>query len=112
MIDLDSNTLATVVEAAKRNASNDPRWVRAIEKAAIEIEQNPYIAMVDGDLIIASETSGGVYQVNGHCDCMAGMHGKPCKHRALKRILQRYNEAEARKAAAAKAKQEMSELFG
>jgi hypothetical protein len=30
---------------------------------------------------------GRVYEVNGHCQCEAGQHGRPCAHRAAKRLL-------------------------
>lgn len=93
MLNLDTNLLADVTRAALTHAANEPRWVRAIENAVIEIEDNPYIAMVDADLIIASSTSGEVYRVTRYCNCMAGMNRKPCKHRAIKRLLQLYDQA-------------------
>ena len=91
MMTFDDSILAEVVATAKASASAYPRWIKAIDKAAVELATNPYIAMVDGDLIIASE-SGAVYHVNGVCDCQAGSFGQPCYHRAAKRLLKRYNE--------------------
>ncbi len=111
MLTLNSDILATVVETAKYNAASQPRWVSAIERAAIELANNPYIEALDSHTLLIGSASGKAYTSNGVCQCEAFQHGKPCYHRAMSRLYERYNEATARKAASDKAKHEMAELF-
>lgn len=42
-----------------------------------------------------------IYTSNGTCDCEAYLHGKPCYHRSMARILTRYFEREDADASAA-----------
>jgi len=69
-------------------------------KAADALLSNPYVEVMDnGDVLIVSESSGQIYQVNGRCE---GEVGKPrkgyqfnhgiCYHRALKRPVTRCAE--------------------
>jgi hypothetical protein len=91
-----------VVASAKAKAAGHPAWVRAIDKAADVLLNNPYVEILDnGDVLMVSETSSQLYTVNGKC---AGENGQPCKgyqfnkgvcyHRALKQLAVRYREAE------------------
>lgn len=90
-----------VVNAAKAKAAGQAAWVRAIERAAEQIHDNPYIAE-DGDaLLIQSATSNEIYRANGVCQCKAYKRDMPCWHRAAAQLVKRYREAE--KAEAAKA---------
>ncbi len=114
MLSLDTNTLAAVVTSAKQSAADSPRWLTAIERAARELESNPYIEVVDDHTLLIGSASGGVYTSNGTCQCTAFQYGQPCFHRAAARIYQRYTEAQARTAKRAAYEQacaDMDELF-
>lgn len=76
--------------------SNGKRWINAIAKAVVEIENNPFMTwQADShSLLILSETSGEIYQANGTCQCKAFNQGQPCRHRAAARLIQRYLETE------------------
>ncbi len=113
MLTLDPTTLAQVVNSAKLAAAQDQRWLNAIDRAATELIENPYIeALDDHTLLIAG--SSGVYTSNGSCQCMAFQNGQPCYHRAMSRLYQRYTETQARQArrpAYEQALAEINELF-
>ena len=94
MLNININTLNQIVATAKANAASEPRWVNAIERAARELVENPYIERQDDHLLIASP-SGSIYAANGVCQCPAYAHGRPCWHRAASRLIQRYDEAHA-----------------
>lgn len=69
------------------------RWIKAIGKAAVEFENNPFLTWVaeKNHLVIWSK-SNEVYEANGTCQCPAFLGGNPCYHRALARLIQRYFE--------------------
>lgn len=75
-------------------APNGQRWINAIAKAVVEIENNPFMTYSHDShsLLIMSATSGNVYNANGTCQCKAFEQGYPCKHRAAARLIQRYIE--------------------
>ncbi|MCI0338816.1 MAG: hypothetical protein L0226_14670 [Acidobacteria bacterium] len=94
--------LERTVAEAKAKAANHPAWVRAIERAAQVLRENPYIELLEnGDVLFLSATSNTLYQINGKC---AAENGQPCKgytynngvcyHRAIKQLIVRYLEAE------------------
>jgi len=111
MLNLNTNLLATVIAQAKRSASDSPRWVKAIERAAVELESNPWIEALDDHTLLIGSTSGNTYVGNSTCQCEAYRHGIPCYHRAAARLYQRYMEAEAKQAARQNALAEINELF-
>jgi hypothetical protein len=97
---LNQVQFAQMVEAAKISAADSPSWIRAISKAAEVLLGAPYVEIMDnGDVLMISESSGQINQVNGRCE---GEDGKPCQvyqfyhgicyHRALKRLAARYAE--------------------
>ena len=97
---INKETLAQVAAEAiskiNPNQPNGKRWINAIAKAVVEIENNPYMTY-DHDshsLLILSETSGQIYTANGTCQCRAFEQGYPCRHRAMARLIQRYIERE------------------
>jgi hypothetical protein len=113
MLDINVTTLAAVVNSAKLSAASDQRWLNAIERAAQELTDNPYIARQDNHLLIGSP-SGEIYEANGQCQCTAYLVGIPCWHRAAARLVRRHDEAQQRQAqrpAYDRAVAEMSELF-
>jgi hypothetical protein len=81
-----------VVEAAKAKTS-DPKWLRAIEKAAKGI--------LDGSIIVTVLAHGalvtgpnGSHHANGACDCAAAKKSHAqCYHRAAARLMHNYETA-------------------
>jgi hypothetical protein len=93
---LDLDSLVQVVDRA-RSATQDPRWLQALE-TAYDFLLNPHVDTIsiadDGTALIPSATSDTTYAANGVCQCSAYAYGKaPCWHRAAARILYRYTEA-------------------
>src|SRR5262245_42660852 len=79
------------VNAAKAAAANNPAWVRAIDRADLEIRKSRYWAFDGQSLTIQSTTSKKFYRVGpGAHTCEA--KGGVCKHRACLRLMQRYTE--------------------
>jgi hypothetical protein len=79
-------------------------WRRALDRGydlllasdAIRVEVGPMGGIVLAHIPSQSDAST-VYQVNGHCQCEAGQHGRPCAHRAAKRLLSIASEQAAAK---------------
>lgn len=79
-----------VVAGAKAKSVNDPKWTRAIEKAAKAILSGEMIVttLAHGALIT---TANGTYSANGHCNCEAARKGRSaCYHRAAARLMDLY----------------------
>lgn len=93
MVDINGDKLQSVVDNARVAATNSPRWLRAIDRAAEELTSNPYIAVTEKGLLILSSTSSNIYTSNGACECRAYEFGNPCWHRAAARLVQRYYES-------------------
>lgn len=93
MITTDDTIFSQVVKTALAKVAGNERWTNAITRAALEIRNNPYIERGDHCLIIASPTSGKVYEANGVCQCTAFLSGNPCWHRAARGLVTRYDEA-------------------
>lgn len=110
-LNLNAAILATVITRAKASAADSPRWVAAIERAARELTDNPFIEALDDHTLLLASASGECYTANGVCGCSAFNFKQPCWHRAAARLYQRYVEAEKRKAAAAHALAQINELF-
>jgi hypothetical protein len=77
-------------------------WRRALEKAYDLLLQSDAITVIYGPMgsidlayIPSQSEPGTTYLVNGHCTCQAGQNGKPCTHRAAKRLLNIANEQAA-----------------
>lgn len=91
-----AETLVSIQKQFENNQiseDNYNRWINAVGKATVEFENNPFLAW-DSDckhLTIWSK-SNEIYQANGTCQCSAFLIGKPCYHRALARLIQRYFE--------------------
>lgn len=101
MLNLDAKQLAAVTRAALTHAASDHRWVRAIERGAVELETNPWIeVMEDGHTLLIASPSGNVYAASDTCSCTAYTFHQPCWHRGAARLYMRY-----------KAIREMDELF-
>jgi len=90
---LNTNIWQQTIEAAKAASATSPAWLRAIERAVIEIERAPYWSFADGVLVITSTTSKKTYRIDEAHTCPACENGhQACKHRASRRLIQRYTE--------------------
>jgi hypothetical protein len=81
-----------VINEAKAK-TNDPKWLRAIEKAAAAILSGEMIVttLAHGALVT---TANGTYAANGHCNCEAARRGHTqCYHRAAARLIDLYETA-------------------
>ena len=95
---IQTTTFEQVVQAAFDSTDNR-RWQNAIVRAKQIVESNPFVTLQsDGKLIVLSD-SNEIYEVTeGSCvttegkACKAFAQGQPCKHRALRRLMLRYNE--------------------
>jgi hypothetical protein len=86
-----------IVEAAKAKAANDPKWLRAIERAAREILSGEMVVSLFADNTALVTTPNGQYRVNGVCFCKAAQNGHTqCAHRAGKRLMATYEETAAK----------------
>jgi hypothetical protein len=76
------------------NQRDAKRWINAIAKAVVEIENNPFMTFEPEthSLLMLSERSGEIYTANGTCQCAAFGNGQPCYHRAAARLIQIYVE--------------------
>ena len=79
------------------DAQTKQRWIRAIAKAVVEIEENGvFMTWQENDksLLIWSQKSNNIYTANGVCQCRAFEQGSPCFHRAAARLVRLYMEME------------------
>jgi hypothetical protein len=86
------------VELTVADAQTKKRWINAIAKATVEIEQNgDFMNWMEADksLLIWSQKSNNIYAANGVCQCRAFEQGSPCFHRAAARLVRIYKEMEA-----------------
>jgi hypothetical protein len=96
-ITTDYNPSLDALESAYKHASRQDMpqaWRNALDKAYNLLLQSGGITVIyaaDGSIALAyipsQSESGTTHLVNGHCTCQAGQHGKPCAHRAAKRLL-------------------------
>jgi len=90
---LNSKIWSDTISAAKAAASTSPAWLRAIERAVIEIEKAKYWSFDGQTLTIQSTTSKKLYRVDENHTCEAVANGHTaCRHRAARRLMQRYTE--------------------
>jgi hypothetical protein len=85
------------VEQTVTDAQTKKRWINAIAKATVEIEENGvFMTWMEADksLLIWSQKSNSIYAANGVCQCRAFEQGSPCFHRAAARLVRLYMEAE------------------
>ena len=85
------------VELTVTDAQTKRRWINAIAKAVVEIEENGvFMTWMEADksLLIWSQKSNNIYAANGVCQCRAFEQGSPCFHRAAARLVRLYMETE------------------
>jgi hypothetical protein len=87
--DLLAEIAAESIAKISPDAKNAKRWINAITKAVVELENNPYCSfnVESNSLLICSSKSGTTYEANGTCQCEALKQGQPCFHRAAARIV-------------------------
>lgn len=99
MLNLNSSTLAAVVEQATHDAAHHPRWLTAIARALVELESNPWIERnPSGPGLLIGSPSGACYSANGTCSCPAFAFGRACWHRAAARLVRLHDAREAARA--------------
>ncbi len=78
---------ARAVAQARQECARDARWLRAVNRAAVNLETCPW--QFDGEtLVITSATSDRRYTVTAEgCACKAFWDCQPCSHRAARRLL-------------------------
>ena len=91
MLNLTSTTLAAVVNQARQDAADHPRWLNAITRAAKELSENPYMEL-QGDHLLVGSPSGTTYAANSVSQCEAFRHHRPCWHRSATQLMRRYAE--------------------
>ena len=85
------------VELTVAGVQTKRRWICAISKAVVEIEENGVFMTwqeADKSLLIWSQKSNNIYTANGVCQCRAFEQGSPCFHRAAARLVRLYMETE------------------
>ncbi len=85
------------VELTVKDATTKKRWINAISKAVVEIEQNSvFMTWLEEShaLLIWSQRSNNIYTANGTCQCRAFAQKTPCFHRTAARLVRLYLEAE------------------
>ncbi len=83
------------VELTVTDARTKSRWINAISKAAVEIEENGVFMTWQEDdqsLLIWSQKTNNIYTANGVCQCRAFEQGSACFHRAAARLVRLYME--------------------
>jgi len=87
----DQSRLNEVAKAAK-SKTNDKRWLAAIDNAVAGLVSGWWIVTELHNSVAVTTETGKTYFANGVCQCEAFRRNQPCKHRALARLIERYNE--------------------
>src|SRR5262247_607715 len=82
-----------VAKAAKAK-TNNKRWIAAIDKAVAGVESGWWVITELADSVAVTTETGKTYFANGSCQCRAYELNQPCKHRALARLIELYNESD------------------
>ena len=87
------------VELTVTDNQTKQRWINAISKAAVQIENNGEFMTwqeTEKSLLIWSQDSNEIYSSNGVCTCEAFKRGYACWHRAAARLVRLYHETEGK----------------
>ena len=90
---INSFTIGKAIKQARQECANYPRWLNAVNKAAVELAIPSW--QFDSDvLVIPSASNPSVKHTVSHnsCTCQAFAAGKPCKHRAAWGLLRKAAE--------------------
>lgn len=80
------NDLVVAVDTARR-ATDNRRWLNAIDAAFDHLLQVEVIEVGAHNALVYRSESGTTYHANGTCQCVAFAQGQPCKHRAAARLV-------------------------
>lgn len=95
-IKLNPAALAATIDQARAATASNPRWLKAVEKAAAYLQAIGRIQMLDTSLVVHSARSNNTYIATAStCQCQAASHGNPCWHRAAALLVQRTRERQA-----------------
>jgi hypothetical protein len=75
-----------------KSKTSDKRWLNAIDAALAGVISGWWIISELFDSVLITTETGKSYHANGRCQCEAFKRGTACKHRALFRLIQLYNE--------------------
>ncbi len=82
--------LADAVDAARVAATDNVRWLNAIDAAWDHLLQQDVIEFdAAAHALVYRSESGTTYHANGVCQCRAFAEGQACKHRAAARLVRR-----------------------
>jgi hypothetical protein len=104
IMNLDTDKLSRIAQAALGKVANSKRWQSAIKRAESLLLDNPFWHVTeDGTLLLLSPDSSELYETDGvvceriagepRVTCRAYAEGRPCKHRAAHRLLLRYGQS-------------------
>src|SRR5262245_15022471 len=82
-----------VAKAAKAK-TNNKRWIAAIDKAVAGVISGWWVITELADCVAVTTETSKTSFANGVCQCESFKNGQPCKHRALYRLIDLYNEKE------------------
>lgn len=97
---VNQEVLSNVIEAVLAQTGYSKRWLNAVNRGALLIEEDRCLPTDDGALLIFSD-SGAEYRTTetdcrtGDEPCKAFSLGQPCKHRAAFRLMALLEVAEA-----------------
>ena len=84
---VNRQTVAAALAAARAECAQYTAWLNAVNRAALNLEACPW--QFDGETLrIGSASSSTRYTVTADgCECKAYEAGRPCWHRAARRLL-------------------------
>ena len=97
---VNRQTVAAALATARAECAQYTAWLNAVNRAALNLEACPW--QFDGDTLrIGSANSSTRYTVTAEgCECKAHESGRPCWHRAARRLLVKAAELAQRPAPA------------
>ncbi len=84
---ISRRNVAAALAAARAECAQYTAWLNAVNRAALNLEACPW--QFDGETLrIGSASSSTRYTVTAEgCECKADRDGRPCWHRAARRLL-------------------------
>lgn len=100
-MNFNQTILERVIDEARMKAAPNARCYAALNRAVIELEQNPHLDwQPETETLLILSPSNQIYEAcakpAGVCQCSAWKFQQVCWHRALARLIKRYHEAAAR----------------
>ena len=85
---VNRQSVGAALQQARKECGQHLRWLNALNRAALNLEACPW--QFDGDVLVIASASDGSnrYIVTAEgCECKAAQAGRPCWHRASRRLL-------------------------